>query len=163
MSISFRIFMIKNLLNLRMLVDSPVVNHLNEFNTLWKQLEWLEFVFVDDVKTWMFVCYLPYGQNNVTMASSNASTNAFKFDELMKMRWMRAQFVLVLLCQLLMVARKEQKFKRMLQSKGVLLDIKNYIFDFYQNYLFGKQKRTSFVKTSKEKKTKRLELVRAYI
>lgn len=93
MSISFRIFMIKNLLNLRMLVDSPVVNHLNEFNTLWKQLEWLEFVFVDDVKTWMFVCYLPYGQNNVTMASSNASTNAFKFDELMKRRWMRAQFV----------------------------------------------------------------------
>lgn len=48
---------------------------------------------------------------------------------------------------------------RILQSKEVLIGMKDASFDYCENYVFDKQKRVRFMKDGKEQKSERLELV----
>ena len=48
---------------------------------------------------------------------------------------------------------------KVIHSNKVLLGLKCVNMDFYESCVFGKQKRVSFVKSGKEKKSERLELV----
>ena len=52
-----------------------------------------------------------------------------------------------------------EKDMRVLHSKKVLLGLKYVNMDLSESFLYGKQKRVSFVKTRKEKKSERLEIV----
>ena len=52
-----------------------------------------------------------------------------------------------------------EKGMKVLHSKKVLPGLKCVNMDFYESCVYGKQKRVSFVKTGKEKKSERLELV----
>ena len=52
-----------------------------------------------------------------------------------------------------------EKGMKVLHSNKLLLGLKCVNIDFYESCVYGKQKRMSFVKTGKEKKSDRLELV----
>ena len=51
-----------------------------------------------------------------------------------------------------------EKGMEVIHSKKVLPGLKCVNMGFYESCMYGKQKRVSFVKTGKEKKSKRLEL-----
>ena len=52
-----------------------------------------------------------------------------------------------------------EKGMKVLHSKKVLTGLKCVNIDFYESFVYGKQKRVSFVKTGKENKSEKLELV----
>ena len=52
-----------------------------------------------------------------------------------------------------------EKGMKLLHSKKVLLGLKCFSMDFCESCVYGKQKRVSFVKSGKEKKDEKLELV----
>ena len=52
-----------------------------------------------------------------------------------------------------------EKDIKLLYSKKVLLGLKCVNMDFCENFVYGKQKRVSFVKSGKEKKDEKLERV----
>ena len=52
-----------------------------------------------------------------------------------------------------------EKGMKVLHSKKVLPGLKCVNMDFYESCLYEKQKRVNFVKSGKEKKNKKLELV----
>ena len=52
-----------------------------------------------------------------------------------------------------------EKFIKLLHSNKVLLGLKCVNMDFYENCVYGKKKRVSFVKIGKENKSEKLEIV----
>ena len=61
------------------------------------------------------------------------------------------------------IGHMSEKGMKVLNSKKVLTGLKCVNMDFYESCLYGKQKRVSFVKTGKEKKSERLELVHTVV
>lgn len=58
-----------------------------------------------------------------------------------------------------MISHLSECGMRILQSKNALTSMKDANFDFCENYVFGKQKRISFLKDDKKKKFERMDLV----
>ena len=56
-----------------------------------------------------------------------------------------------------------EKDIKILHSKKVLPGLKCVNMDFCESCIYGKQKRVSFVKTKKEKRSERLDLVHTYV
>ena len=52
-----------------------------------------------------------------------------------------------------------EKGMKLIHSKKVLPILKCVNMDFYESFVYGKQKRVSFVESGKEKKSERLDLV----
>ena len=57
------------------------------------------------------------------------------------------------------IGHMSEKGMKLLHSKQVLPGLKYVNIDFYKIYVYGKQKRVSFVKSGKENKDENLELV----
>ena len=56
-----------------------------------------------------------------------------------------------------------EKGMQILNSRKLLLDLKQVGLEFYENYVYGKHKRVRFLKVGKEKKIAKLELVHIYV
>ena len=52
-----------------------------------------------------------------------------------------------------------EKGMKILHSRNLLSGLKNVDLDFYENFIYGKQKRVRFLRVGKEKKSEKLELV----
>jgi len=50
LSVSNKIFLMKNFFNLKIIDNKSIVEHLNEFNTLTSQLESVEINFYDEIR-----------------------------------------------------------------------------------------------------------------
>ena len=56
-----------------------------------------------------------------------------------------------------------EKCMKLIHSKKTFPGLKCVNMDFYESCVYGKQKRVSFVKTGKENKSEKLELVHTYV
>ena len=56
-----------------------------------------------------------------------------------------------------------EKRMHILHSRKLLLDLKQVSLEFYENYVYGKQKRVRFLRVGKQKKSEKLELVHTYV
>ena len=56
-----------------------------------------------------------------------------------------------------------EKGMQILQSRKLLPNLKHVSLEFYENYVYGKQKRVRFLRVGKEKKSEKLELVHTYV
>ena len=56
---SNKVFLMKHLFNMKMLEGGSVADHLNEFNTLTKQLSSIKVNFDDEVRALLILCSLP--------------------------------------------------------------------------------------------------------
>ena len=54
-----KVHLMKNLFNLKMAEDTPVTQHLNEFNTITNQLSSVEIDFVDEIRALILLASLP--------------------------------------------------------------------------------------------------------
>jgi hypothetical protein len=80
-STSNRLFLMKKLFNMRMSESMSILEHLNDFNTLWSQLESVEVTFSDDIKALIFLLSLPDSWNNFVMTFGNTPGASLKFDD----------------------------------------------------------------------------------
>ena len=76
-----KVFLMKQLFNMKMSKSGYVADHLNEFNTLTIQLSSIKVNFDDEVRALLILCSLPEIQNILVMAISNSipSSNTLKF------------------------------------------------------------------------------------
>ena len=82
-SASHRLFLLRKLVSLRMPEGKSIANHLNDFNKIWAQLEFVELTFSEDIKSLMFMCSLPESWDTVITSISNASKEKLMFDEVL--------------------------------------------------------------------------------
>ena len=82
-SASNRLFLLRKLVSLRMPEGKSIADHLNDFNKIWAQLEFVELTFSEDIKSLMFMCSLPESWDMVRTTISNASKEKLKFDEVL--------------------------------------------------------------------------------
>ena len=81
-SASNKVFLMKQLFNMKMSEGGSIVYHLNDFNTVTSQLSSIGVNFDDEVRALLFLCSLPESWNGLVMAISNSvsGTSTLKFD-----------------------------------------------------------------------------------
>jgi hypothetical protein len=82
-SASNKVFLMKRLFNMKMSEGGSVVDHLNEFNRVTNQLNFVKVDFDDEVRSLLILCSLPERWNDLVMVVSNSvsSSNTLKFDD----------------------------------------------------------------------------------
>jgi hypothetical protein len=78
-----KVFLMKILFNMKMLVGGSIVDHLNEFNTVTNQLSFVKMDFDDEVRALLILCSLTESWNGLVMVVSNSvsGSNTLKFDD----------------------------------------------------------------------------------
>jgi hypothetical protein len=66
-----KVFLLKQLFNMKMLKDGFDFDHLNEFNMVTNQLSYIKVDFDDEVRALLIFCSLPESQNGLVMLVSN--------------------------------------------------------------------------------------------
>lgn len=79
---SNKVFLMKHLFNLKMIEGGSVTDHLNEFNMITIQLNFVNVTIDEEVRARLIFCSLPKSQNSLVMAISNSisSSNKLKID-----------------------------------------------------------------------------------
>ncbi|KAE8704670.1 hypothetical protein F3Y22_tig00110447pilonHSYRG00005 [Hibiscus syriacus] len=81
-SASNKVYLMRQLFNLRMTEGASVAQHLNELNTITTQLSSVEIEFDDEVRALILLSSLPDSWNaTVTAVSSSSGNNKLKFDD----------------------------------------------------------------------------------
>lgn len=83
-SASNKVFLMKNLFNMKMSEVGFVVDHLNEFNRVTNQLSSVGINFDDEVRALLFLCSFPESWNGLVVAISNSVSRSItlKFDDI---------------------------------------------------------------------------------
>ena len=68
-----KVYLMKNLFNLKMAKGASVAHHLNEFNTITNQLSSVEIDFDDEIRALIVLASLPNNWEAVRMAVSNSA------------------------------------------------------------------------------------------
>ncbi|KAK2971922.1 hypothetical protein RJ640_011703 [Escallonia rubra] len=69
---SNKVFLMKRLFNMRMSKNGSVVDHLNAFNSVTNQLEYVGINFDDEIRALLFLCSLSNSWNNLVTTMSNS-------------------------------------------------------------------------------------------
>ena len=78
-----KVYLMKKLFNLKKAEGTPVVHHLNKFNTITNQLSTVGVEFSDEVRVLILLASLPNNWEAMRMAMSNsAGKSKFKYDEI---------------------------------------------------------------------------------
>ena len=78
-----KVHLMKKLFNLKKAEDTPVVQHLNEFNTITNQLSTVEIEFDDELRALILLASLPNIWEAMRMAVSNsAGKSKLKYDDI---------------------------------------------------------------------------------
>ena len=81
-STSNMVFLMKNLSHLKMANNESVSGHINEFNTLMRQLESVEINFEDEIRALILLSSLSEAWDSLVMVVSNfCRTGTWKFDD----------------------------------------------------------------------------------
>ncbi|KAK2971084.1 hypothetical protein RJ640_022639 [Escallonia rubra] len=72
-SASNKVFLMKRLFNMMMSENGSVVDHLNDFNDVTNQLEFVDSNFDDEIRALLFLCSLLDSWNNLVMTMSNST------------------------------------------------------------------------------------------
>jgi len=82
-SASNKVFLMKQLFNMKMSEGGSVADHLNDFNTITSQLCSVGVKFDDEVRDFLFLCSLLESWNGLVMAISNSISRSgtLKFDD----------------------------------------------------------------------------------
>ncbi|KAK3022859.1 hypothetical protein RJ639_046046 [Escallonia herrerae] len=72
-SASNKVFLMKRLFNIRISKNGSVVDHLNDFNSVTDQLEFVDINFDDKIRALLFLCSLPDSWNNLVTTVSNST------------------------------------------------------------------------------------------
>jgi hypothetical protein len=82
-SASNKVFLMKRLINMKMLEGGSVADHLNDFNTITNKLSYVKVDFDDEVRVLLILCSLPERWNGLVMAVNNSvsGSNDLKFDD----------------------------------------------------------------------------------
>jgi hypothetical protein len=94
-SASTKVFLMKQLFNMKMSKGRSIVDHLNEFNTITNKLSYVKVDFDDEVRALLILGSLPEIWNGLVMAVNNYvyCSNTLKFDDVVgvilskEMRW----------------------------------------------------------------------------
>ncbi|KAK3031435.1 hypothetical protein RJ639_035258 [Escallonia herrerae] len=73
LSLTPQVFLMKRLFNMRMSENGSVVDHLNDFNGVRNQLEYVGINFDDEIKALLFLCSLPDSWNNLETTVSKST------------------------------------------------------------------------------------------
>ncbi|KAG9444911.1 hypothetical protein H6P81_016251 [Aristolochia fimbriata] len=165
-SASNRLFLLRKLVYLRMSEGTPIADHLNDFNKLWAQIEAVDLKFDDDVKALMFMCSLPESWDTVITSISNATKEKLKFDEvlsaILNQEMMKRSMVSNTSSTSdtgLSVDKGKGRDRGRNQSRGPNNRDRSKSKGKSKDCVLGKQKRVSFNKDGREKKSNRLDLV----
>jgi hypothetical protein len=81
-SASNKVFLMKQLFNMKMSEGGSIANHLNKFNTFTNQLSSIKVTFDDEVGALLILFSLPERWNDLVMAVSKfvSGSNTLKFD-----------------------------------------------------------------------------------
>ena len=78
-----KVYLMKNLFNLKKAEGIPVAQHLNEFNTITNQLSTVGIEFDDKIRALILLASLPNSWEAMRMAVSNsAGKNKLKYDDI---------------------------------------------------------------------------------
>jgi glucose-6-phosphate isomerase len=82
-SVSNKLFLMKQLFNMKMSEGGSIAHHLNEFNTVTNQLIFVKEDFDDEIRALLIMCSLPERWNGLVMAVSKyvSGSNTLKFDD----------------------------------------------------------------------------------
>ena len=81
---SNKVFLMKKLFNLKMAGSESVVGHLNKFNALTSQLEYVEINFKDEIRALILLSSMPEAWDGIVMAVSNScGIVTLKFDDVL--------------------------------------------------------------------------------
>ncbi|KAH9299887.1 hypothetical protein KI387_044110 [Taxus chinensis] len=83
LSASYKIFLMKNLFNMKMSENSSVADHLNDFNTVVNMLASVTIEFDEEVRALLILCSLPESWNSLVMVVSNSvpANSKLKFED----------------------------------------------------------------------------------
>ncbi|KAK2988333.1 hypothetical protein RJ640_000320 [Escallonia rubra] len=140
----------KRLFTMRMSANGSVVDHLNDFNGVTNQLEYVGINFDDEIRAFLFLCSLPDSWNKLvkTVSNSTVSGTLTLNDVVSSMMNDKMQRKMI-------VDGISSSTALSVESRGM----KNVQLDFCEGCVYGKQKQVSFWRDGKEKKTERLKLV----
>ena len=81
---SNKVFLMKNLFNMKMVEGGSVTDHLNEFNTVTSQLSSVGINFDEEIRALLILCSLPESWNGLVMAVSNSipGSDTLKYDDM---------------------------------------------------------------------------------
>ena len=78
-----KVYLIRRLFNLQMSEGESVVDHINEFNIIVRQLSSVKINFEDEIKALILMSSLPESWDTVVASiSSSRGSNKLKFDEI---------------------------------------------------------------------------------
>ena len=82
-SSSNKVFLMKQLFNMKMSEGGSVADHLNDFNTVTSQLSSVGVNFDDEVRALLFLCSFPESWNGlvITISNSVSGSSTLKFDD----------------------------------------------------------------------------------
>ena len=78
-----KVYLMNKLFNLKKAGDTPVAQHLNEFNTITNQLSTVEIEFDDEVRALILLAFLPNSWEAMRMTVSNSARKSkLKYDDI---------------------------------------------------------------------------------
>jgi hypothetical protein len=82
-SASNKVFLMKHLFNMKVSEGGSITDHLNEFNTVTRQLRSVKVRFDDEIRALLILCSLAKRWNSLVMDVSNSvfGSNTLKFDD----------------------------------------------------------------------------------